>query len=360
MLTTTATSTSFWWPTPEPFCGDAVAGYRTYCHPKFYQGLPNLLLLNNGQGHFTPGTGLPALIGKGMAVAFADYDADGRVDVLVTNDTEPNFLFHNEGDGRFTEVGLVAGIAMNDEGKVLSSMGAGFQDLDGDLRPDIFLTALTNETYPLYRNLGKGLFADVTYKSRMGAGSLAYSGWSLGLYDFDNDGWRDIFVANGDVQDNTEVFSNRSSKQRNQLYRNRGDGTFAVTTLGEPAQHRGAAFGDLDGDGRVDAVITRLGQEPVLWRNTLSGGHWLGVALRGHRSNRDGLGARVRVQAGGRTQQWEVTTAMGYVSSSEKTARFGLGTAVIADVEILWPSGVRQVFTGVQAGRVLEAEEPRR
>lgn len=352
-----------WNPAAEPFCGDRRAGYRTYCHPKYYEGLPNTLLRNNGDGTFTDisaSSGVGAKVGKGMAVAFADYDGDGRVDVLVTNDTTPNFLFHNEGGGRFTEAGFAAGVAIADDGKVLSTMGADFRDTDNDGRPDVFLTALANETFPLFRNIGKGLFEDRTFRSKLGAASMAHSGWSAGIYDFDNDGWKDLFTANGDVQDNTELFSSRSSKQRNQWYRNRGDGTFESAELGEAAQHRGAAFGDLDGDGRVDAVVTRLGGSPVLYRNVLgAGAHWLGLKLRGTRANRDGLGAVVKVVSGGRTQWNHATASVGYLSSSEKTVRFGLGAAGKAEVvEITWPGGKVQRLENVAGDRVLEVSEP--
>jgi len=352
-----------WNPLTEPFCGDLKAGYRTYCHPQYYEGLPNTLLHNNHDGTFTDvsvSSGIASKIGKGMAVAFADYNLDGRSDIFVTNDTTPNFLFRNEGNGRFVEVAMTAGVAIADDGKVLSSMGADFKDLDNDGRPDLFLTALANETFPYYRNLGNGLFADMTYRSRIGAASLPHSGWGLGVFDFDNDGWKDIFTANGDVQDNTGLFSSRASKQQNQLLLNGAKGTFTSTLFGDPAQHRGAAFADLDGDGRIDAVVTRLGAPPLLLRNTLGqGNHWLAIHLKGRRSNRDGLGARIRIVAAGKAQYWQVSTAVGYLSSSEKTARFGLAKATIVDlIEITWPSGLKQSLKDIPADQILTVEEP--
>ncbi len=352
-----------WNPLTEPFCGDVKAGYRTYCHPQYYEGLPNTLLHNNGDGTFTDvsrAAGISVKIGKGMAVAFADYNLDGRTDVFVTNDTTPNFLFRNDGNGRFTEVGLPAGVAIVDDGKVLSSMGADFKDIDNDGRPDLFLTALANETFPLYRNLGNGLFGDMTYRSRIGAASMPHSGWSIGVFDFNNDGWKDMFTANGDVQDNTELFSSRASKQQNQIFLNKGEGTFSSVLFGEAAQHRGAAFGDLDGDGRIDAVVSRLNATPLVLRNTLGeGNHWLGVNLKGRKSNRDGLGAKVRIVAAGKQQFWEVSTAVGYLSSSEKTARFGLGKSTVVDlVEIAWPAGAIQILKDVRADQLLTVEEP--
>ncbi|MEZ5398154.1 MAG: CRTAC1 family protein [Bryobacteraceae bacterium] len=351
-----------WDPAKEPFCGDAKAGFRTYCHPKYYEGLPNRLYRNEGGGRFrdvSAESGIAAHIGKGMGVAIADYDADGQIDIYVANDATPDFLFHNEGGGRFREVGIEAGIALTDDGKAVSSMGADFKDLDDDGRPDLFLTALANETFPLFRNLGRGLFADVTWKSRIGAATIAHSGWSTGVYDFDLDGRKDIFVANGDVQDNTDTYSNRASKQPNQLLRNKGDGTFEDIRFGDPAQHRGAAFGDLDGDGRVDAVVTRLNGEPVFYRNAYGPGrHWIGVRLRGTASNRDGIGAQVRIAAGGTQQYWPVATAVGYASSSTKIVHAGLGDAAQASLEIRWPSGAVQQIPAAEAGRLHTITEP--
>lgn len=353
-----------WNPLTEPFCGDMKAGYRTYCHPKYYDGLPNHLFRNNGDGTFTDisrEAGFSSKIGKGMAVALADYNNDGRMDLFVTNDTAPNFLFRNEGGNRFTEAGLEAGVAAIDDGKVLSSMGAGFADMDNDGRPDIFFTALMNETFPLFRNLGNGLFQDLTYRSRIGAASLLQSGWSFGIFDFDRDGWRDIFVANGDVQDNTEVYSSRQSKQQNQFFRNKGDGTFESFKFGPARQHRGTAFGDLDGDGGIDAVVTTLDGPVELWRNRMGEGRgWIGFALTGTRSNRDAIGAKVRLSAGGRVQHGHVSPFCGYLGTNTRTLYFGLGAQSFAEsVEIVWPSGVQQRLETLPGGRVHIITEPR-
>ncbi len=352
-----------WDPAKEPFCGDAKAGYRTYCHPRHYEGLPNVLLRNNGNGTFSDvsiSSGIGARIGKGMAVAFADFNGDGRMDVFVSNDTAPNFLFRNEGGGKFAEVGMEAGVAINDDGKILSSMGADFRDIDNDGRPDLFITALANETFPLFRNLANGLFQDLTYRSRIGPATLPHSGWGAGIYDFDNDGLKDIFSANGDVNDNTEKFSNRASRQQNQLLMHKGDGTFDSVLIPGRAQHRGVAFGDLDGDGRVDAVVTRLGQPPVIYRNAMGAGrHWLRLELRGIKSNRDAIGASVKISAGGKLQFNHVTTAVGYLGSSEKTVHFGLsGTAMAESVEIMWPGGAKSVLREIKADQVLRIVEP--
>src|SRR5260370_228490 len=208
-----------------------------HCHPRFYTGLSDTLYHNNGDGTFTDvskESGIGGHIGKGMAVAFADYDGDGRIDIMVTNDTLPNFLFHNDGNGRFTEVGVTAGIGFNDDGRVLSSMGADFRDVDNDGRPDLFLTALENETFPLHRNLGRGLFSDFTYRSLVGAATMTRTGWGNGIYDFNNDGRKDLFAAAGDLND---------KRESNLVLMQRADGTFDPVTMGSSARtcHRHAA-----------------------------------------------------------------------------------------------------------------------
>ena len=351
-----------WDPAKEPFCGDMRAGYRSYCHPKFYEGLPNTLYHNNGDGTFTDVSeraGIASHIGKGMGVAFADFDGDGALDVFVANDTVPNFLFHNERNGTFREVAFKVGVAMNDDGRAVSSMGVDFRDMDNDGRPDLYITALTNETFPLFRNLGKGLFGDVTYQTRAGAASMPFSGWGTGAYDFDNDGRKDLFAACGDVQDNTELFSARKSRQPNLLLFNHGDGKYSSMEIGAPAFYRGAAFGDLDADGRVDAVITAIGRPPLVLKNIAgSGNHWIGLRLTGTRSNRDAIGARVHIVTASGEQWNHVTTAVGYASSSEKAVHFGLGKDTkIQKAEISWPAGGVQTLDNVTADQYLDIKE---
>jgi hypothetical protein len=320
------------------------------------------LYRNNGDGTFrdvSQASGIGKHIGKGMGVAFADFDGDGRIDVFVANDTEPNFLFHNQGGGKFTEVGLKAGIAFNDDGRALSSMGVDFRDVDGDGRPDLFITALANETYPLYRNLGDGLFADATYASRVGAATITSSGWGNGIYDFDNDTRKDLFAANGDVNDNAEVFSSLKSKQACLLLRQTGEGKFEHLPVGGAAMHRGAAFADFDNDGRVDVVLSRIGEPAVFLRNVAprQGANWLALELVGKRSNRDAIGARVRAGS-----QWNhATRSVGYASSSDPRVHFGLGHESRVEVEVHWPGGKVQKLGMVQANqylRVVEDEAP--
>jgi hypothetical protein len=346
-----------WDPKTEPFCGDATQGLRTYCHPQFYKGLANVLLRNDG-GKFvdmSAATGIGAHVGKGMAVAFGDVDSDGWVDAFVTNDTVPNFLFRNRGDGTFEEIGDAAGVAFNDDGRALSSMGVDFRDVDNDGREDLFVTALHNETFPLYRNTGKLVFEDRTYPSKIGKATMAFSGWSCGAFDFDNDGWKDLFVAGGDVQTNTEKFSSRASKQTNLLLRSAADGTFAPVTRGSAAWHRGAAFADFNQDGAIDVVVTRLGDSPVMHWGERTSGHWLRLRLEGTRSNRDGAGARVTIGK----QVNRVSTAVGYASASSRELHFGLGpVAVVPRIEIEWPSGKRQTLTQVKADQTVSVREP--
>jgi ASPIC and UnbV./FG-GAP repeat. len=352
-----------WDPAKEPFCGDPRGTYRTYCHPRFYEGLPNALYRNNGDGTFSNVSGPSGIgfhIGKGMGVAFADYDEDGDLDVFVTNDTVPNFLFRNEGGRAFREVALEAGVGYNDDGRAISSMGVDFRDIDNDGREDLFITALSNETFPLFRNLGKGLFADVTYPSRLGTLTLPLSGWGTGIYDFDNDGWKDIFAANGDVQDNTELFSSRKSRLASTIFLNLANGKFEMIELGKAGLHRGAAFGDLDGDGRVDVVVSRIQDEAaILLNRSGEGNHWVAFRLRGTRSNRDGIGAKVKVASPSGTQWNTCTTSVGYGSSSDRTVHFGLGKDdIVKEVEIRWPSGVVQRLTNVSVDRYLNVTEP--
>ena len=351
-----------WDPAVELFCGDAARGIRPCCHPRFYEPLPNRLYHNNGDGTFSDVSdvsGIAAHRGKGMGVAIADYDHDGWMDVFVPNDTVPNFLFHNERNGRFRESALQAGVGLNDDGKALSSMGVDFRDLDNDGWEDLVITALASETFQVFRNLSHGLFSDVTYPSHVGAITMPVSGWSMGIFDFDNDGWKDVFVAAGDVQDNTELFSSRKSRQQNLLMLNDGHGAFRAAFAGPPALNRGVAFRDFDRDGRVDAVVTRLNEPPVLLRNIMgAGNHWIALNLIGARSNRDGIGARVAVRSGGVMQVNRVATSTGYACASESAVHFGLGRGTRADsIEIEWPSGSRQVLANVPADSYMTVRE---
>jgi hypothetical protein len=302
-----------------------------------------------------------------MGVAFADYDDDGLIDIFAANDTTRNFLFHNDGQGRFSEVGLRMGVAFNEDGVAPSSMGADFRDIDNDGRPDLFITALSNERFMLYRNLGRAGFSDHTFPSQIGLMSLPWGGWSTGIFDLNNDGWKDIFVAAAHVMDNEELYSSRTYRQPNQVYINLGGARFADARGGagtaalQPRAHRGCAFGDFDNDGRVDVVVSCLNEPAELLRNTSGGGrHWLDLRLRGTRSNRDGIGARIRVvTVSGRAQTNHATTSVGYASSSSPRVHFGLdGNEKAARIEVRWPSGTVQVLEDVRADQLLTVTEP--
>ncbi len=342
------------------FCGDQQRKLRVYCHPRYYDPRPNQLYRNLGNGKFeeiSVKAGVAEHRGRGMSVAFADYDADGRLDVFITNDGLPNFLFRNLGNGKFEETALLAGVALLDSGKPIASMGTDFRDYDNDGRPDIVLTALTGETFPLFRNQGQGLFADWTSRSQMGRLSNSYAGWGVGLVDFDNDGWKDLFTANSHVNDIVEKFEAATYRQPNTVFRNTGDGKFTLadTALKDvAAAHRGAAFADLDGDGRQDVVVTLLGEPARLWRNTATAGNWVGFRLKGTKSNRDGIGAVIRI---GKQTNF-MTTSVSYASSVHAPVHFGLGSESTADVEIVWPSGRKQSLKGVKANQIVEVTEP--
>jgi Tfp pilus assembly protein PilF len=352
-----------WNPATEPYCGLLKPGYRVYCHPQYYEALPNALYHNEGAGRFrdvSRESGIGAHAGKGMGVAFGDCDADGLVDVFVANDTVPNFLFHNEGKGRFREIALPAGVAYHPEGNATSSMGAEFRDFDNDGRDDLFVTELTNERFALFRNVGACSFADATGSSRIAATSLPWSGWSAGMVDLNNDTLKDLFVAAGHVNDNTELTSSRASRQPNLVFVNRGGGVFDLKLLPGKALHRGAAFADFDRDGRMDVVITRLNESPLVLLNVTSpSGHWTILRLIGTRSNRDGIGARIHLESPSGSQWNRVTTSVGYAGSSDRTVHFGLGKDErITTITIEWPSGERQVLHDLPADTRLEVKEP--
>jgi enediyne biosynthesis protein E4 len=354
-----------WSPKSEPYCGDASRQLRVYCSPRVYEGLSNTLYHNEGNGKFkdvSQESGIGKYIGKGMGVAIGDYDGDGLMDIFVTNDKMRNFLFHNLGHGKFEEVAMQAGVALLDTGNPVSGMGVDFRDYDNDGLPDIAFSALAGETFPLYRNLGRGLFDDVTYSSNMALASRVYSGFGLGMFDFNNDGWKDLFTANAHVNDRVELYEATQYKLHNSVFLNRGNGTFqdVSDSVGQdfltPRAHRGAAFADFNNDGRIDAVVTSLGEAPEIWKNVTPGGNsWLIFKLEGTRSNRDGIGAKINVDG----QSNHMTSALSYASSSNFGVHFGTGRLKQAKkIEIRWPSGTKQVLTNVPTNQVLHVREP--
>ncbi len=350
------------------YCGEKRPGYRAYCHPDNYEGVSNILYHNNGDGTFSDVSeraGIAKAIGKGLGVSFADYDGDGFTDIFVANDSVQCFLFHNNGNGTFAEVGLLAGVGYNEDGKTFAGMGIDFSDYDNDGRPDIIVTDLSNERYMLFRNNGDGTFRDVTNQSGVGGATLAFAGWSTRFFDYDNDGWKDLFVAQSHVMDTIEKTSpNLKYLQPPLLLRNQG-GRFMRVSPGESFRRewagRGAAVGDLDNDGDPDVVVSNAGQYAYALRN--DGGNrnsWLEIQTIGKKSNRDGIGSRIKVvSASGLTQYFTVNTAVGYLSASDKRLIVGLGPDSTAKlVEIRWPSGIVQKIENVKAGQILKATEP--
>ena len=360
-----------WSIASEPPC--KVGESRTYCSPNVYTGQPNILYHNNGDGTFTDvsaKSGLDRQVGKGMAVAFADYDNDGYTDIFISNDTFRNFLLHNNHDGTFSETGLASGVAYNDNGKNIAGMGVDFRDVDNDGRPDIWVAGMIGDTFPLFWNRGRD-FLDVTSTSGVAKASIGYTAWGLGIFDFDNDGWKDLFCTRASILDNSEEVDHRPAKQPNLVLRNLGAAGNGpprfedVSTQAGPdfqtaAAHRGVAFGDLNNDGRIDAVVVVQNAAPEVFLNqSPAGTHWLTLKLAGVKSNRDGLGTRVKVTPESGSPQWNhCTTSTGLSSASDKRVHFGLGAARrVAKLEIWWPSGAYQVLQDVPADQILTVRE---
>jgi hypothetical protein len=336
-------------------CGGA---WRTYCPPAEFPATTNLLYRNRGDGTFedvSQKSGIAAKKGRALGVAFADYD-DGFMDVFVANDGMQQYLFHNNGNGTFTECGLESGAALSADGKPLSGMGTVFQDYDNDGKPDVLVTVLPREIYGLYHNDSAGLFTARSLETGLGTLTAGSSGWGIGLEDFDNDGWKDLLVAQSHVLDNVEAIDQSLHYLEPPLLALYQNGRFerADSGITIPVAGRGLAFGDLNNDGWMDAVLTVLGGHPLVLMNRGGTRHWLTITLRGTHSNRDGLGARVRVNG----QTRFATTGGSYLSSNDKRLHFGLGDANTATAEIWWPSGTRQTVKDVRADQFLEIREP--
>jgi enediyne biosynthesis protein E4 len=344
-------------------------GIDVFCGPQGLAGEPDVLFHNNGNGTFadvTKSAGIKDPNYYGFGVVFSDFDNDGWPDIYVANDGNPHLLFHNNRDGTFSEIGVLSGAALNDAGKAQSGMGVGVGDYDGNGLFDIFVTNFAGDTNTLYQNLGRNQFADVT--SLAGFGEVSgYLGWGTGFVDFDNDGWPDIFVANGHVYPQVEASgTGQHYAQRKQLYRNTGGGRFREIArdiggdLLIPKSSRGAAFGDFDNDGNIDVLVINLNDRPSLYRN--EGGnrnHWITIRLKGTHSNRDAIGARVEIQAGGRKQVDEVRSGGSYLSHNDMRIHFGLGGSPrVERIRIRWPDGKTEELPGVDADQFVTITEP--
>lgn len=349
----------------EPLC--EYKGESDYCSPRMYKGTPNQLYLNRGGGTFedvSAAWGIRAKVGKGMGAAMADYDADGRPDIFVTNDYLYNFLFHHKG-GHFEETAFQAGVGLAEDGLFISGMGTDFRDFDNDGVPDIVFAALQRQTFPLFRGLGGRGFVEVTAATGLRELVMQMAGFGVGFVDFDNDGWKDLFVSRGDVL--ARPLPGNVVEQHNSVFRNLGSkgGWQALTAEAgldavPPARHRGLAFGDFDGDGRADVVVSALARPAEVWLNrSPAAAHWLAFQLEGVKSNRGAIGAVIRVDTPSGPQWNHMTSSLGYASSSLGPVRFGLGPhAKAGRVEIRWPSGKTQVLENVPAGRIVSVREP--
>ena len=364
LLDLVVTNYTYWTPQTDHRC--SKDGVEFYCHPNLYPSVPQRLYHNLGHGKFedvTEKSGFGKALGKGMGIGIADFNDDGFTDIFIANDTERNFLFVNQGDGTFKEQGLLSGVAYNDDGLTVSAMGCDVKDYDNDGRVDVFYNNLMGQIWGLFRNVRGASFRYVSPTSKIAQLSSKLSGWSNGFIDYNNDGWKDLYSSNGDVD-----YLATNAKQHDTLFENVNGTTFIDVSaeLGEDFLHagfqRGSAFVDLNNDGALDLVVTSLNETPRIMLNSGdSGNHWLIVDPRGTRSNRDGIGTKLKLTtASGRTLYNHVTASVGFMSSSDRRVHFGLGREdKIAALELRWPSGEVQLLRDVKADQILKVEEPR-
>lgn len=355
------------WDWNDVWCGPREN--RNYCHPDVFPPISMLVFHNNGDGTFTEqaaklGLDKPA---KALGIAIADYDLDGRPDIFVANDSMAEFLFHNQGNGTFEEIGLEAGVAVDMSGRTFAGMGVDFSDFDNDGYPDLVVGALSNQVYALYRNDKDGTFTYDSFLTGVGSISLLHSGWGMRFMDYDNDGWKDLLVAQGhDLDTIQQTFPQLRYREPIMLLRNVDGKKFVDVgpASGEVFQQRwvgrGLAVGDINNDGLVDAVVTENGGPAhILINQTRTSNHWIGFKLVGHKSNRDGIGSVIRIDTSAGSQWYTVTTASSYLSSSDVRAHFGIGKdTTVMKVEVRWPSGCVQTLENVKGDQYVKVDEP--
>jgi len=356
------------WDFDDIWCGEHREGYRAYCHPDIFPAIAPLVYHNDGGGHFTEvakkmGLDKPA---KGLGIAINDFDRDGKIDLVVANDSMLEFLYRNKGSGTFEEIGLSAEIAVDGDGRTYAGMGLDFQDYNNDGLPDLIITNLANQKYALYRNNGDASFSYDSYVSGIGGMTLLHSGWGIRFFDYDNDGRKDLLVAQGHDLDTIQLnFPQLRYKEPMLLANNTGAGFVDVSAQSGDVFHqawagRGMAIGDIDNDGRIDAVVTTNdGPAYVLHNETNTANYWLTLSLVGHRSNRDAIGAEIKLTTSDGSQYTTISTAGSYLSSSDKHAHFGLGAnSSVKTIEIHWPSGIIQTLKDIRADQILTVDEP--
>jgi hypothetical protein len=355
------------WDFDDIWCGEHKEGYRAYCHPDLFQPIAPLVYHNDGNGHFTEvsqkiGLSKP---GKGLGIALADYDRDGHIDLFVANDPMVEFLYRNKGDGTFEEVGLLSEVAVDGDGRTYAGMGVDFADYNNDGWPDLVVTDLANQRYALYLNSHDSTFSYASFTSGVARATMTHSGWGVHFLDYDNDGWKDLLIAQGHDLDTVELsYPNLHYREPMLLLRNTGKEFVDVSTasgavFSQPWLSRGMAIGDIDNDGRLDAVVTTNdGPIHILHNETPTQNHWLLVKLVGHKSNRDAIGAEVKLVTAKGPQFATVSTAGSYLSSSDKRVHFGLGSESAAQsIEIRWPSGITQTLKNIHADQILTVDE---
>ena len=355
----------------NPWCGLKEKGIRAYCEPDNFIAQSDTLYRNNGDGTFTDVTktaGIYNTTGKGLGVVWGDYDNDGAADIYVANDSTENFFYRNSGDGTFEEIGFMVGVALSEDGVAENGMGTAFGDWNNDGWLDLTVTNYAQQTNTLYHNDADGFFTDATTTTKTAQITYPYLGWATAFIDYDNDGYQDLFVANGHLHENlAELGQEGTYGQRNLLFRNNTNGTFTEVseTLGPGMTledvSRGATFADYDLDGDIDIVVTNSNTAPRLLRN--DGGNrknWLQIRLTGTKGSTDAIGARVKVTTGKLTQTREVQSGDGYLSQRDLTLHFGIGDYEQADsIEVQWQSGTKQLIKSVTANQMLSLEENR-